>query len=609
MNPFSSLFLIELKRRKNAKDIIILILVGLFLLVAVQCGRQNYLDIQQKKELFRETEATKVNEYTMYRQYGYVGLRLMFVPSPFSILDNSADLSGPIAHFNTAEKLTLYTSLKGRNFFSDKSVYMSVLGVVPLIGIFLALIYGHSTTAKSNYLKLLASIFGQFKSFWRLYLTRLLMLNAGLVSMLLIPLLWLLKDGIQLFRLPLIYIAAGMVLTITFFFSAGCVVGTMSRQSTRAVTLAAIYFLSVLFIPWMSGQAAQADARDIEPLFNFQLTNLKIIMSIETKLIDQFGILDDSQKPSPEAIAEIKAAVKNEHGLVRERERQMRRLMLDKLRRHQMISSLFPVLFYFSINHEAATRGGLSFLDFYSYCEQKKAEFIDFYVQNRFFEHHVKGRNVEPFFEGDENLFYARSRLPFYFPFGIAVTLVYILILSFFAYFRFKRGHIRSLKKRGDSNSAFMLDIDIKPGKLNFLLTGDPAIKNQVYRFFTGKDYGPVIKVNGEDIRSGGFVYLPNPSSLPAQLEFPSGDGPLWKDLYTYARNTGKPVILDDYFTPLKPDEIEFIRGDIIANNVSTLYISQDEYLAYSIAQNLIFSENDDTVQPVRILKTHTEGY
>lgn len=606
MNPFRSLFLLELKRRLNLKDLFVLALVSLFLLMAVQCGKQNYLDIQQKKELFREAEATKVNEYTMYRQYGYVGLRLMYVPSPFSILDNSADLSGPVAHFNTAEKLTLYTSLKGRNFFSDKSVYMSFLGVVPLIGIFLALIYGHSTTAKSNYLKLLASISGQVRSFWRVYLARLLLLNTGLILVLLIPLFWLLKDGIQLFRPPLIFVGLGMVLTISFFYSAGCVVGTLTRQSTRAVSLAAIYFLSVLFIPWMAGQAAQADARDIEPLFDFQLTNLKIIMAIETKLIEQFGILDGTKKPSPEMIAGIKAAVRNEHGLIRAREKKMRGLMLHKLKRRQAISCMFPVLFYFSINHEAATRGGLGFLDFYSYSEEKKAEFIDFYVQKRFFTHHPEGQKVEPFFKGEENLFYARSRLPLHFPLGVAVTLGYILILSVTAYSRFKGGHFRGTKKAGPGSSLASLKIDLQPGKLNFLLTGDPAIRNHIYRYFTGASGEPAIKVNGRDVRAGGFVYLPDPSSLPNQLAPPQDGGPLWKDLYTFARDTGKPIIMDDFFNPLKPGEIEFIRNDIIANKVSSLYISKDEYLAYSIAQNLMFSDTDDTVQPVRILKNHS---
>jgi hypothetical protein len=592
-NSFKSLFSIELKRRLNARDIIILSVIGLILLLAAQCGRDSYNDTQEKKQLFREAEATKVKEYTLYRQYGGFGVRLMFVPSAFAILNNTPGLSGLLAHFDTTEKLTLYTPQKGRQFFVEKSGYMSFLGVVLLFGVFLALIYGHNTTAKKSYLRFLSSISTSPGAFWRVFLSRLLLLNTGFLLLLTVPLLWLLKDGIGLFGPPLPPIALGMVLTVTFFYSAGCVIGSIKGRSTRAITLAAVYFLSVLFIPWMADRGAHAHAGGIEPLFNFQLTNLKIIMSVEKKLIEQFGILDKDETPSPELVKKIKAAVRSEHGKIREREQQMRGLMRSKLEQRQTISCFFPVLFYFSVNRETTSQGGRSFLDFYSYSEQKKAEFIDFYVQKRFIERSPEGK-VESFIKDDENMFIGKNRLPLHFPLGVAVTLVYILVLSWIAYVRFKGF------KTGDFPS---MNIDIKPGKLNFLLTGDPGLKNHAYRFFTGSSDHPPITVNGEPARASGFVYLPNPATLPRLMEKILGKIPLWQSLWQFARDSGKLIVFDDFFIPLKPAEIESIRDDIIKGQVNSLYISKDEYLAYSIAQHLIFSDTDDTVEPVRLLK------
>ena len=103
-----------------------------------------------------------------------------------------------------------------------------------------------------------------------------------------------------------------------------------------------------------------------------------------------------------------------------------------------MISSFFPNLLYFSICEEVSSHGGLSYIDFYSFSQYRKEQFIDFYVRKMYSGQNKTDGKIENFIKNDQDLFFAKSRLPINFYQGVIFTLIYILIFLMISYFLHK---------------------------------------------------------------------------------------------------------------------------------------------------------------------------
>ena len=90
MKTVYSVFLLELRRVFSKRNIVILIVLMLLCLYFVQKGIQTYRSIFDQKEKFLETEWLKTELYFSYALYGAYGFRLLFVPSPLSVLFHPA---------------------------------------------------------------------------------------------------------------------------------------------------------------------------------------------------------------------------------------------------------------------------------------------------------------------------------------------------------------------------------------------------------------------------------------------------------------------------------------------------------------------------------------
>ena len=380
---FKSVFFFELKKRLRKRDIIIFFIIAVIVIFVVQDGKNNYLNVLENRKVFQEAEATEVSKYVLYRQYGSFGIKLMFVPSPYSILFKDYAFIGLLSSINIAERLNIYKPVKGKSFFNERSGFMSFAGIILILGVLMSLLYGYDTTKNKCCLDFLFSITNSKKIFLAVIVSRIIILNLAFLLLLCIPILSLLIDNINLFQAPLFSIVLVLILEITFFFALGGVIGSL-KKSIRVIIFAAVYFFFAVFAPFLADKGEEINASDIEPLFKFELDSIKIIRTIDKKLINKFGSLKSNEAVPYEIIKAVKDAVKNEHGKIRERESRMKKYMLKKIKQRQKISALIPVIFPISVNREVSSHGGLSFIDFYSFGMQRKMEFIDFYVEKRF---------------------------------------------------------------------------------------------------------------------------------------------------------------------------------------------------------------------------------
>jgi hypothetical protein len=264
---------------------------------------------------------------------------------------------------------------------------------------------------------------------------------------------------------------------LTFFFIGGCVIGCLKR-SIRGIILGAFYFLSVVLIPFLADIGNEINAANMDSLLKFDLHNLKIIMKKEKELIDKYGSLKSTDPVPADLVNELKEAVKNEHGKIKKRESQMRKHMLKKIKQSQTAAAFFPVLNYISTYKEISSQGDLNFVDFYSYGQQRKGEFIDFYIKKRF----PEGKEINPdkvgpvenFVKSNENLFFAKTRLPSSFILGVCLTFFYIIVLLIILYLIF-RPHRKAIVKPS---------IDFEKGNSLFVFCENEKIKNDIFHSY-----------------------------------------------------------------------------------------------------------------------------
>lgn len=437
MRTFKAFFAFEFKNRLRKPGIVVFSIVTLLFIFFVQDGINRYFQTFKDKKTFQETEETKVDNYVLMTQYGAFGLRLMFLPPSFSILYSDSLFEGMLANVNTTERLNIYKQLKGRGFFDRDSDFMNVLGLLLLFGALFDLIYGYDTTRNREYLKFLSTLSSPRKVFFGSVSSRIVLLNLALFVSLGISLLWALPAGINLFRLPLLVILAVLVLVNSFFFTLGCIFGALKSRAAGGILLASVYFVSLFLFPWLANKQARAGAADIQSLYEFELENVKIMMAVEKRLIDKYGIFKSGDIAPDEIVKAVKEAVNTEFKELRKREDRLKAHILKKILARRTLSCFFPVTFYISHVKDVCGQGGLNFIAFYSYSQDIKEQFIDFYVEKKFLSKNTPG-DIESFVKNNENLYYAQSLVDTrIFLLGAGVGLLYIFAGLGIAYFLF----------------------------------------------------------------------------------------------------------------------------------------------------------------------------
>ncbi|NIM78275.1 MAG: hypothetical protein GTN53_18810 [Candidatus Aminicenantes bacterium] len=626
---FKSFFVFDFRRYLKKESIIAFLVVVVILQLFIQYGKNTYLDILKSSEAVQKVEEVKVTQYSLYRQYAAFGIILFLIPSDFSVLFNNSTFEELLSTVNTAERLNIYKSFKGKEYFIERSGYLNFMGILFLLGVFFALTYGKNTTERKDYLKSFSTFSGFRKVFWARVISRLILLNLGSLLLCLISITPLLIENINLFRCASIPLFLGGGLVFSVFFSGGCVIGQLkdrkkrksrilgfSGRSFKLIVLGLVYFFFVIILPLIANIFIKVKANDIEPLFEFDLYNLKLIQKVEMRLINRFGVLEAGEIPKKEILKaieeELEKALENEFKEVRERENQRKNKVLRKIKDYQTISSFISSLFYFSICEEVSSNGGLTFIDFYTFSQLNKEKFTEFCFKKLYSGQNLPDTGkIENFFKKKEDgLFFAKSKLPFNFWLGILSAIFYVAILLLISYRMFLNRVIK-----GDPGKIRDFGFNINRFKFNYLVTADQGLKNQIYNFFSGSGFTSVdIKVDGEDLKQKGCIWLCNPRYIDDELDEnalykalygkkPDEGIKTWEIMFRFAveNSKGRVIVLDNFFKGLKGKEVEEILRVIREEDIVSLYIGDNYYEAEKLADDeLIFSLDDTSVDATK---------
>lgn len=444
MKTFTATYLLESKRLLKKKIIALFLFFSLLSLYFVQIGLNNYINIIENKEEFQDIERLKVKQYINYSQYGGYGFRVLFIPSPLSIyFVNSSTISELTSNVDSGERLNIYNSFKGRTLFADKKGgFKDFSGIMLLLGSLLVLYLGYESFIHRDYLRFMYGFVDYKRLFFSIVLSRgfilvfLFLFNVG-ISLIILEI-----NGIQFLEGEyahfFIYLVT-LVLVLVFFFALGTIAGSFKSGFAGFVMVIISWFVLVFLFPGIVNTITSRQADNIVSNYKLELQKLKSLMDFERHSFEELGI---TTKDNIDAVRKsVEDFLEKGFPKIHAFEERLRDEMEENIRYFEFLSSLFPSTFYLSASNEISSKGYENFILFFDYIRVLKKKFVRFYLDHRFYsDGPVDAQTtVESFIKANENLFYAKSRIPSGFVRGVLLILVYIVGLFIVSYFRLKQ--------------------------------------------------------------------------------------------------------------------------------------------------------------------------
>jgi len=457
--------------------------LALFIVLAVFLleGVSDYKTLSESKKYFQDMERDKVSRYIHYTLYGIRGVRLLLIPSPISVMFNDLSVySSMAANVDTGEGLYIYNSFKGKELFDESSGYMDFSGIVLLFGCFFALLYGFFATQNKSNLKFLEDISGSKKFFLSIVLARIILFNLAVLLLSGLSLLWLLIWGINAINSYFLSFILELILVTTIFILIGAVCDSIRKKVKKFTIPVIVYFLLLLFIPWLVQKVIYTEAaKSIKSIYEFEYEEFKVIMELERRLYERFGVWKSGGVAPDKIQSAIQECLDIEYKKLREYEEKRLAGIYRRIKTYQAISAIFPTTFYLSVNKEISSKGFLNFIEFYKYAYKMKYEFIKFYIIRKYNNPYPE-KGVESFIKGSEDIFQSQSQLPFTFWWGNGLMLFYIAVLFFRLY--------RATAKQLTHETKKPQIIFKKDENTLLVLCKNDQVKEDIFRFYKGQE-------------------------------------------------------------------------------------------------------------------------
>jgi hypothetical protein len=531
MHTFTSYFILEFKRFLGLRNKIIIGLLLVLSLGFVQMGINEYRNSLTLKEEFQSFEKLKVSYFVNHRQYGSYGSRVFFAPAPISVFfSNTSVVPEMTAYIDSGERLKIYNPMIGKNIFGIKKFgFTDFSGILLFFGSLLALFYGYDSLYFKEYLKMMASISNRLPLYFSLLASRILMVSLLLLLLIGSALLLMLLNGLPI---PLDAKAMNFIVSILligiFFLLLGTALGTFKSKLTGIPTLLSCWFILLFIVPAAVNNYIENKSNFIKPLYKFEIEKLKILMGFERENTEA----EFKKKYGEVSKENLKTMIisywNNEFKKLNALEREMLADMRTHLSHLQWVSVLFPTTNYISTVNEISSRGYENLMDFYKYVQEMKAQFVKNFIEKVYLSNFSK---VEPAFKGDANVYYAGSRLPGPFIPGILITIVYIILLAWGTYMRFKRIIFNIPVFAGETRQH--PDLKLSKGQYRIFSLESNVFLSQLYNLFSAQlnhnknEKEPEVisirifldemDITYEKNREP-FLYLCSPDSLPGDI-------------------------------------------------------------------------------------------
>jgi len=533
MNIFKSFFFLELKRLFNRRSTVALICFFAVSMYLIYTGIVQYEEILKNKKTFQEMERLKVMQFQNYEQYGGYGFYLYFMPSPLCILFHNSNLyTELIVHIDVGEKLNIYPIFKGKKIFAQQGKLLDFSGLILFFGSLMALFFGFDGFYRKEYLKLLSTFCSYRCIFQAMLFSRLTLMSLYIISIFIAGVgwivLWLGSKNIRLSAVEtthLVVFLLIMLLMLVFFYFLGIIIAVTKYQvKTKNLLLVLTWLVLVYFFPALVGEITYTKSDMMTGYYQSEVDKLTFLMKFEEDAEKELTELAKANKLTQVAQDEmVKRYVDTTLKRIETVENKLREQTSTIKNFFQWISAVLPPTLYLSINNEISSRGYENIVDFLREAFEIKRAFIMNYYSSRRFQDGKPGR--DPFVKGTENIYFAESKLPENFRFGILLMITQVLLLYGASYHSYRKNIFRlTTDTREELNN---LEIEINKGEVNVLLTsGKTTASNHLYNVLSGKnrEFKGKVLLNGANIAKEeacrrDFVYVCQPGQIPREIK------------------------------------------------------------------------------------------
>ncbi|MCX6582819.1 MAG: hypothetical protein NT166_21800 [Candidatus Aminicenantes bacterium] len=521
----------EERQAMSMMDIVAVLLILALGLGLLQYHISEYKKKEDQKATFQSVETEIVGIYATYRHYASYGFRLMFSPSPLSILfSNSTVFQDMYANIYPGHRLQIYQSMKSRAPFDvTKFLFADCSGIYLCFAGLLAIFYGYMAFLHTEYLKFLASFTGKKKLFRSIYLSRASILVQFTLIYLASAVLLITINGVAIdIDQYLVVLFIKMCCVSLVFFALGAVFGLCESIFVGLFGAIASWFILLFIIPFIVSVTVSANSRTIKPENQLEIEKLKLMMSFEKSSNEKAGILKINQQPTDIDRELVESYYKNEFPKIKALEEELKAQMQECSKLHYLLSAFFPTTGYLALTQELSSKGYENLYAFYQDVIQIKEAFFKEYMKKVYFSSSSEPPKVEPFLKGDDNIYIGKPALPGYLLLDFFFNLLWIVGLAMLAYYRFNKSLFALPKK--EKNAPEPDDIKLKSGKMiswcvigNFLNRQLYNILSNETREFKKKGYSFLVSLDDRVLNTAkqrqNFFYLCHPSAFPGYLK------------------------------------------------------------------------------------------
>jgi hypothetical protein len=533
---------LEIKKVLGRRYIIIALIFLLASFYLIQNGISQYKHILEEKNNFQEFEATKTKYFVYMAQHGLYGVRMFFLPSPLMAIFNCGPVPDyMIAFYDSSERMKIYQPLIGQSAFSRiTSVFMTFAGFILLFGSSMILLYGFTGSKDHGWLKFLEDSIGRGKLFIYQLISKTFILLLFCLCLAGLSMILFIINGVAMNPGQILTICLAAFVVLFCFLLGGLLAGALKNRFWGWMSMVIVWFVMAFIIPVVIYDWTYILSNSIKSPFKRETVKIKNFMNYERGSLEEGGKFDKSKYGDEKEVKMFLAFWNGDFKKIMKQETEILNEMKDRISFFQTLSAIFPSTFFLSINHEISSRGFSNLVKFNEYTQEKKREFIWFIA-----DHIILNNKNEfaPFFEGDENVYQGQSRLPGNFNFGLAVTIIWIIMLLSLYWIVFNMM----------LNNAIETQRNLSPDELtknqtNIIFTSDKGLLSQL-----------IAKLRFQNIP---FLSIPTPVSLP-------GDAKVKNLFYFFGLAVPETLqkIAGKYVYTLEPDQ----KGKVLAEITRSL--------------------------------------
>jgi hypothetical protein len=344
----------------------------------------------------------------------------------------------------------------------------------------------------------------------------------------------------------------------------------------------ACWAVLVYLIPAALNLFISAKANNIISMYKMEMEKLRKVMAFEKRAIEEAGTFDYDKNVTETDKRLVTEYYNNEFKKINEMEDRLRAQMEENIRWYHLVSSIFPSTSYLAVSDEVSSMGLRSIVEFMGYTLDRKKEFFKYYMDKLYFSGEGNFSKIENFVKDEENIFYAKSRLPYYWLLGIVLTLLFTLAILYFGYIRFKK-YLFLLPENwetGANNKGWRLS----RGRVYPFHVKDNRFSDQLYNLLSGQNHAfkkagfNEISIDSVDIVSRSyscsFLYLCRIEELPGDMTANDLPGLLISDGST--QTEALPGFAHKKLSRLTPGEKEEIYMKILTSIDREIYLIDD---------------------------------